>query len=362
MFRMEGNGTCRDTCVKDKEVEKHLRDKKPWNCGRCDEPIQVITRSGEKIDCTGWTKNDPARPPACAEGQTPPTPESCVLKRALQIQRYSPNWVAEEEGVYIEIQVKSTGNIYKFGNVQGSVAPIPDKNIAEFPIGNEQVFLEMKNGESIQMRFVSPRGPGGWNTCKYSPIAFDLDMNGKVEILTGVNFEMDITGDGQLETLHEWFGPQEGILVFLGKKLTNSDLGSSIAISGQQLMGDMGGQYTDGFDKLQDVRKKQQLFDLYPANETYFLCQPVYIYFNFSLSLGPQFDHDNNKIIEGKEMQGFYLWLDVNSNFKLDQGELHELSEYEIIGFSTDHVNYKSKAFKKDGAIMLTEDLWFARR
>lgn len=77
------------------------------------------------------------------------------------------------------------------------MAPIPDTNVAEFPIGNEQVFLEMKNGESIQMRFVRPRRPGGWNTCKYSPIAFDLDMNGKVEVLTGLNFDMDITGDGQ---------------------------------------------------------------------------------------------------------------------------------------------------------------------
>ena len=93
-----------------------------------------------------------------------------------------------------------------------------------------------------------------------------------------------------------------------------------------------------------------------------FSCANPSIDILISLPLGTQFDHDNNKIIEGKEMQGFYLWLDVNSNFKLDQGELHELSEYEIIGFSTDHVNYKSKAFKKDGAIMLTEDLWFARR
>ena len=251
MFYMESNGKCKDECVKSKDVEHKLRDKKPWKCGLCAEPVEITTRSGSKIDCSHYQPGDTLAPPACLE--KPPTPDSCVLKRALQIQRYSPNWVHEEVGVYVEIQVKSTGNIYKFGNVPGAVAPIPDTNVAEFPIGNEQVFLEMKNGESIQMRFVSPRGPGGWSTCRYSPIAFDLDGSGTVERLTGLQFDMDITGDGELETLHEWFGPKEGILVFLGRKLTNMDLESSIAITGQEMMGDMGGQYTDGFDKLADV-------------------------------------------------------------------------------------------------------------
>ena len=253
MFYIESNGKCKDECVKAKDVESKLRDKLPWTCGLCAKPIEVTTRSGGKIDCTHFAKGDPAAPPSCSE--LPPTPDSCLLKRALQIQRYSPNWVAEEEGVYIEIQVMSTKNIYKFGNVPGAVAPIPDKSVAEFPIGNEQVFIEMRDGGSIQMRFVSPRGPGGWKTCQYSPIAFDLDYSGSVERLTGLEFDMDITGDGEMETLHEWFGPKEGILVFLGRKLTNAEIETSISITGQHLMGDMGGQYTDGFDKLADVSR-----------------------------------------------------------------------------------------------------------
>ena len=60
-------------------------------------------------------------------------------------------------------------------------------------------------------------------------------------------------------------------------------------------------------------------------------------------------------------MKGFYLWIDVNSNYKLDQGELHELSEYDITGFSIVGVNHKSQAFKKDGSTMLTQDIWLER-
>jgi hypothetical protein len=255
MFHMESNGKCKDECVKAKDVEKKIRDKNPWKCGLCNEPIEITTRTGSKIDCTHYSPGDTLAPPVCSE--KPPTPDSCVLKRALQIQRYSPNWVHEEVGVYVEIQVMSTMNIYKFGNVPGAVAPIPDESLAEFPIGNEQVFLEMKNGGSIQLRFVSPRGPGGWNTCRYSPIAFDINNSGEVERLTGLNFTFDITGDdkGDLENLHEWFGPHEGILVYLGRELMNKDLETSIAISGKELMGDMGGQYADGFDKLADVSR-----------------------------------------------------------------------------------------------------------
>ena len=76
-----------------------------------------------------------------------------------------------------------------------------------------------------------------------------------------------------------------------------------------------------------------------------------------------QYDKDNNNLIEGNEMRGFYLWIDVNSNYKLDQGELHDLEEYNILSISTKHDgSYKSSAFTKDGKEMLIEDLWFSRR
>lgn len=63
-------------------------------------------------------------------------------------------------------------------------------------------------------------------------------------------------------------------------------------------------------------------------------------------------------------MKGFYLWIDVDQNYKLDQGELHELKDYKIEGFSIpleDHI-LQAEAYIKGGGIMLTEDLWFTRR
>ena len=78
---------------------------------------------------------------------------------------------------------------------------------------------------------------------------------------------------------------------------------------------------------------------------------------------GSQYDKDKNKLVEGSELRGFYLWIDVNSNYKLDPGELHDLDDYGIISISTVHDgSYKSSAFKKDGSKMLIEDLWFSRR
>lgn len=261
LFRIKDGNKCEDKCVKAKDVKKKLLDKKPWRCGLCEDnqdPIDAQIRSGQKIDCTGWDFTDPALPPICLE--KPPTPEKCVLKRAKQLQRYEPNWPAMEEGVHIEIKVNKTGNIYKFGDVEGAVNSIEDVLVAEFFITDYDIFLEMKEGNFIQLRYVSPRGPGGWNTCKYSPIAFDLDMNGVVEMHNVEPFQFDIIGDGEMETLNQWFGPSEGILIYLGHKLKNKDIETSIAISGQQLMGDMGMEYESGYDKLKMVSQLLRAF------------------------------------------------------------------------------------------------------
>ena len=251
IFRIE-DGKCKDECVKDQKVERKLRDKKPWSCGKCDQPVDITTRSGDKaqkIDCASFAPGDPAAPLICSE--TPPAPDKCLLRdhgqKALKV---SPTWWDSEVGVYVELQVKKTGNIYKWGNVTGALGPTSQ---AEFPINNDKVLQEIRDGNGIQMRFGSARGLSGWTKCAYDPVAFDLDMNGNIDIIDNLEFQMDITGDGVTETLHQWFGPHEGILLFLGKKLKNKDLASSIAVSGQQLMGDMGGQYADGYDKLKDV-------------------------------------------------------------------------------------------------------------
>jgi len=386
LFRIKDDGKCEDKCTKDKDVEKKLLDKTPWSCGQCEEtmdPVETIVRSGEKINCRGWKKDDPACPSICKE--LPPTPDRCVLKRALQIQRYEPNWPFLEEGVHIEIKVVSTGKTYKFGDVEGAVNSIQDigrdSKEGEYHIDDYDIFMKMKEGKDnggIQLRYVSPRGAGGWGTCKYSPIAFDLDQSGEVELVSIPDgFYFDITGDDddEDEKLHEWFGPKEGILVYLGKKIMNRDIEAGIAITGKELMGDQGGKYGCGYEKLYEevsllgivlVDERVRM----PRSHTFSHFRPPII---SSSSKHSQFDKDKNGIIEGKEMKGFYLWIDVNTNFKLDVGELHEMRDYDIVGFSSKDMadgvdDDKSVAYLKkergeeEGRTMLTHDLWFKRR
>ena len=174
----------------------------------------------------------------------------------------------------------------------------------------------------FRLRYVSPRGPGGWNTCRYSPIGLDIDGSGAVERIEG-EFNIDITGDGDIEFLNEWFAPTEGILIDNKKKV-----GKNGVVTGVQLLGDMGGQFTDGFQKLQG------------------------------------YDKDGNGVVEGKELAHFMIWVDTNSNALLDfdQGEMHTLEEYGIVGLRTTHVKHVSSAIIKGGAgAMIMEDLWFSR-
>jgi len=80
-------------------------------------------------------------------------------------------------------------------------------------------------------------------------------------------------------------------------------------------------------------------------------------------------DKDKNGVIEGKELRGFYLWIDVNSNHHLDQGEIHKLKEYGIKSFRTeqDPKTHKSVAYLeekkgKEPITMLMQDIWLERR
>lgn len=148
---------------------------------------------------------------------------------------------------------------------------------------------------------------------RFSPIAIDLSNQGSIERVDGL-FDIDITGDGKIETLAEWFAPETGILI---------DTRVHGDISGHHLFGDMGGTYTDGFEKL------------------------------------AQLDVNHDGRIAGTELNGLAIWTDVNSNAKVDSGEVSTLASHDIVSLSTNHADLVSMATLTDGSTLYMEDLWF---
>ena len=237
---------------------------------------------------------------------------------------YEPDFPKGRPDVYVEVLI-SSGETFKFypddypEYNDGGVIPLHDKTIFQ-KLFDEQ---EKLGGSGFKMRYVSKNGPGEWNSCRYTPIAFDIDGDGKVgHINSKVGFEIDITGDGDVELLEEWFSPQEGILIDAHSKEGRKDFKNGV-ITGDHLMGDMGGKYADGFAKL-------ATYD----------------------------DNCDNKLT-GDELDGLYIWQDKNSNLILDKGELFELADFNIVELNTIHDDFKSHAVLADGSMMLMEDLWF---
>ena len=149
-----------------------------------------------------------------------------------------------------------------------------------------------------------------------TPIGLDLDGSGSVEAVRG-EFVIDITGDHFPETLDEWFAPTEGILVDTSYGLENG-------INGQHLFGDMGGTFKNGFEKM------------------------------------AQLDKNADSVLSGEELGNLALWVDANSNAKLDEGEIKSLESYGILNISTKHKYMKSHATLADGSAMVVQDLFFS--
>lgn len=170
------------------------------------------------------------------------------------------------------------------------------------------------------LRFVDANGCAGhWKACKnYTPIGLDLNHSGAVEHIQG-SFEIDITGDGEINQLQEWFAPTEGILIDTAPGIVDG------VVTGDHLFGDNGGEFEDGYEKL--------------ANH----------------------DVDGDGEVAGSELGGLALWIDANSNLIVDDGELAELSAYGIVGLSVFHEDFQSTARLADGNAMLTEDLLLMR-
>jgi len=159
------------------------------------------------VEMTDFAKKTQEGYDLCPCNDTPPPgtpefpPQSCVLKRGSQLFKFE-EW-PEREDVKIQIQVVATGKIYEFARED------LDTSVPAFYIENMDVFMDLKNAQDasgIQFRFVGNRGPGGWNTCKYSPIGLDLDQSGAVEYIEK-EVTIDITGDGDMDELSEWFAP-----------------------------------------------------------------------------------------------------------------------------------------------------------
>ena len=161
---------------------------------------------------------------------------------------------------------------------------------------------------------------GPYATCTYNtPIALDLDHSGNVESVE-VTLDIDISGNGVTETVHEWFAPTEGILIDTSVGIVDG------VVTGQHMFGDMEGKYLHGYEKLTALR-----------------------------------DDDKNGVIEGIELKGLALWTDKNSNGKLDNDdELSQLSDHGIVSLNTEHVDFVSNALLEDGSNMVMEDMWFA--
>jgi hypothetical protein len=265
------------------------------------------------------------------------------MKRKDELLNFEPNFPLGRPDVYIEVEIGS-GERYQFyphdypgydgeaeedsdsddkkkkkkKSSQGSI-PFVDKDVFQI-LYDEQ---EKLGGQGFKLRYVSKNGPGEWNSCKYSPIAFDLNGNGVVEMVTSEGgYQIDITGDGDMEHLKQWFAPQEGILIDAHNEEGQEDFENGI-ITGDHMMGDMAGQYTDGFAKL------------------------------------ATYDANCDDKLTGEELDGLFIWVDKNSNMVLDSDELFELGDFNIVELNVIHDDLKSHAVLADGSEMLMQDLWF---
>ncbi|MGC8816100.1 MAG: hypothetical protein ACP5O4_07945 [bacterium] len=159
----------------------------------------------------------------------------------------------------------------------------------------------------------------------YSPIVLDLNNDKKIDVaynywlphapkfFTQNIVKFDITGD-MVPDLVEWvIGPNDGLLVEPGVNKVQSAL---------DLFGTAGG-YSNGYEKL------------------------------------ATYDKDKNGFIEGKELEGFKIWIDKNQNGICEENELHNISEFNIKRLSVNH-NGKFVSYyeTKDGQKKLMWDWW----
>lgn len=147
---------------------------------------------------------------------------------------------------------------------------------------------------------------------KISPIALDLENNGRIQRIVG-DYTVDVDGDGTKDSLSQWFAPSAGILV------TSDAKGQ---ITGDQLFGNVPGVYADGFEELATL------------------------------------DKNSDGELSGKELATLAIWTDLNSDTRVDVGEVKSLADYRITALALDHHKYMARATLSNGKSMLMEDVW----
>lgn len=182
-------------------------------------------------------------------------------------------------------------------------------------------FVEELKDAAVYIRVKNGCGMNEWKRCSIgSPVALDLDGSGDVEHIDG-KFDFDLNGNGVPEELVEWFAPSEGILV--DSTYPGFDSGT---LSGWHLYGDLGGLHEDGYEKL------------------------------------ALHDFNGDGKVSGDELEGIAVWVDANSNAKVDEGEVSTLASHDVVSLDLSHdKDYISSAKLEDGRDMVTRDLWFAR-
>ncbi|EFO30780.1 Na-Ca exchanger/integrin-beta4 [Roseibium sp. TrichSKD4] len=170
-----------------------------------------------------------------------------------------------------------------------------------------------------------------------SPVALDLNGDGRIST-TGVStaqqridgqvgetIAFDIDGDGTKEQV-EWITGGDGLVVDMTK------IGANGEIDGNALMGDQGGRYTDGYQKM------------------------------------ATYDQNGDGQLTGGEMANMGVWVDANGDGDVDAGELRSAAEAGVTQLSTqrnDVVNERGETLMQSSANngqMLTEDVWFAKK
>ena len=166
---------------------------------------------------------------------------------------------------------------------------------------------------------------GHWVIDFASPIVLDLNNDKKIDV--AYNYWLlhapkffnqnvvlfDISGD-RVPDLVEWVvGINDGLLVEPGVNKVTSAL---------DLFGTAGG-YKNGYEKLS------------------------------------KYDKDNNGFIEGKELEGFKVWIDKNQNGKCEENELFDIKQFNIKRLSVNHNGkYVSYYETNDGQKRLMWDWW----
>lgn len=177
----------------------------------------------------------------------------------------------------------------------------------------------------IEACVVNADGSGFEMNCeevRTSPIGIDLNDDDKVNRIDGI-FRFALDNQGSKDFLDEWFAPTERILI---------DATNSGEITGENLFGDEGRRFEDGYAKLSKLKDKNE-----------------------------------DGMISGNKLKGLKIWVDLDSNAELDEEtELFDLNDrrldINIESISTVDEKFVSSATQFNGTDIMTEDLSFKER